>query len=218
MIKNITCGLCLGFFLEVGHAFAQAARDCTRISSRVERLACFDEASGTPAYPSVLDGRWSAPELSAPSLARVLANERLRAPENLAFRMSSHLEGQMGQKLIVISAPAIGTSEPRPYLAISCVQNISRLQLLTARPIEGNRVMLRLRTERQTSSEMPWQVLENGQVLDAGRGLPAIEQIKALIGAHRIQVLSDHPALNGLSFDAQELAPLIGQARQACRW
>ena len=218
MIKQFTYGFWLCFLVGAEQALAQAARDCTRISSRVERLACFDEAAGTPSDRSVIQGRWSAPELSAPSLARVLANESLRTPEDLAFRMSSHQEGQIGQRLIVISAPAIGATEPRPYLAISCVQNISRLQLLTAQPIEGNRVTLRLRTERQASSELPWQVLENGQVLDAGRGMPAIEQIKALIGAYRIQVLSDHPALSGLSFDAQGLDPLIGQARQACRW
>ena len=45
--------------------------------------------------------------------------------------------------------------------------------------------------------------MENGQVLDAGRGLPAIEQIKQIIGAKRIHVVSEHADLNGLSFDAQ---------------
>lgn len=218
MIKQFCYWLCLCCVLLTGQALADATRDCTRVSSRVERLACFDDAAGTPAYQPVARGRWSAPELSAPSVARIMANERERAPDDLAFRLSVQPEGRMGQKLVVISAPAIAATEPRPYLAISCVENISRLQLLTAQPIESNRVTMRLRTERQATSLLPWQVLENGQVLDAGRGLPAIEQIKALIGAHRIQILSDHPALEGLSFDALGLDPLIDQARQACRW
>jgi len=60
--------------------------------------------------------------------------------------------------------------------------------------------------------------MENGQVLDAGRGLPAIEQIKKLIGAQRIRLLSDKPEVDGLMFDAQGLDPLISKARSTCRW
>lgn len=60
--------------------------------------------------------------------------------------------------------------------------------------------------------------MENGQVIDAGRGLPAIEQIRKLIGAHRIEVVSEHSELDGLIFDAQGLTPLISQARSTCRW
>ena len=60
--------------------------------------------------------------------------------------------------------------------------------------------------------------MENGQVLDAGRGLPAIEQIKQLIGAQRIEVVSDHNEVDGLIFDAQGLDPLIRQVRSTCRW
>lgn len=59
---------------------------------------------------------------------------------------------------------------------------------------------------------------ENGQVLDAGRGLPGIEQIRQLIGARRIQVHSENPAVGGLVFDAQGLDRLIGEVRKACRW
>lgn len=197
---------------------AAAVRDCPRIISSVERLACFDEAAGTPARTPNANPRWSPPELSAPGVARVMANEARRAPDDLAFRLSTEAEGPEGQQRLVISAPAIATLEPRPYLVISCVQNISRLQLLAGQPLEGNRVTVQLRTERRATPALPWQVMENGRLLDAGRGLPAIDQIKALLGAERIQVVSEHPALAGLSFDAQGLDPLIEQARHACRW
>lgn len=118
----------------------------------------------------------------------------------------------------MISAPAIASVAPHPYLVISCVQNISRLQLVTAQPVDTGRVNVLLRGERGATTRRPWQVMENGQVLDAGRGLPGIEQIKQLIGAHRIHVESDNPAVHGLVFDAQGLDPLIEQARKACRW
>lgn len=218
MVKQFTCGLGLLCFAASGQALADPSRDCTRILSRVERLACFDEAAGTPSHQPAIAGRWSAPEPGAPSVARVVANERLRAPDDLEFRMTAQPEAQTGRKQVVISAPAIASAEPRPYLVISCVENITRLQLLTAQPIDRGRVTVRMRTERHSTAALPWQVLENGKVLDAGRGLPAIEQIKTLIGALRIQIISDHPAFDGLSFDAQGLDPLIDQARQACRW
>ncbi len=118
----------------------------------------------------------------------------------------------------MVSAPAIASGPPHAYLAISCVQNISRLQLVTARPIEAGRVSVRLQGESRATSATPWQVMENGQVIDAGRGLPGIEQIKQLIGARRIHVESDHPAVNGLTFDAHGLDALIDKVRTACRW
>ncbi len=118
----------------------------------------------------------------------------------------------------MIAAPAIASVAPHPYLVISCVQNISRLQLVTARPIDAGRVTVRLQGKRGATVPTLWQVTENGQVLDAGRGLPGIEQIKQLIGAHRIQVESDNPTVDGLIFDAQGLDPLIDEARKTCRW
>jgi len=141
-----------------------------------------------------------------------MTHEAGRAPDDLTFRLRSDDAGLM------ISAPAIASVAPHPYLVISCVQSISRLQLVTAQPINAGRVMIQLQGGRGATVPTPWQVTENGQVLDAGRGLPGIGQIKQLIGAHRIQVKSDHPSVEGLVFDAQGLDPLIDEARKTCRW
>ncbi|MNE14678.1 hypothetical protein D3C80_1075660 [compost metagenome] len=103
-------------------------------------------------------------------------------------------------------------------MAISCIQAISRLQLIARRPIDASWVKVRLTGEGWSTRETSWQVMENGQVLDAGRGLPAIEQIRKLIGAQRIEVVSEHGEVDGLTFDAQGLDPLISQARSTCRW
>ncbi|MEN5300974.1 type VI secretion system-associated protein VasI [Pseudomonas sp. TWI628] len=189
---------------------AYSDQDCQRIVSNIERLACFDKSAGTPAH--LVPMQWSAPEQDSPTLRRVMAHEAGRLPEDLSFRLKSAEDGLM------ISAPAIASAAPHPYLVISCVQNISRLQLITAAPIHAGRVEVQLIGERGATVSTPWQVMENGQVLDAGRGLPGIEQIKPLIGAHRIQVESDNPAVDGLIFDAQGLDPLIDEARMTCRW
>ncbi|MFJ4056165.1 type VI secretion system-associated protein VasI [Pseudomonas sp. NPDC089743] len=185
-------------------------QDCRRIVSNLERLACFDRSARTPAH--LVPVQWSAPEQDSPTLRRVLTNEVGRPPEDLTFRLKAEDDGLM------ISAPAIASVAPHTYLVISCVQNISRLQLVTAQPIEASRVNVQLQGERGSTVPTLWQVTENGQVLDAGRGLPAIEQIKKLIKAYRIQVQSDSPAVDGLLFDAHGLDPLIDEARKACRW
>lgn len=159
-----------------------------------------------------MNQQWSAPEQDAPTVRRVLALEAGRTAEDLTFRLGSGNDG------LLITAPAIASGPASSYLAISCVQNITRLQLITAQPIDAGRVWVRLQGDRGVTASTPWQVTENGQVLDAGRGLPGIEQVKQLIGAQRIHVQSDHPLVDGLVFDAQGLDPLIGEARKTCRW
>ncbi|CAO3308777.1 MULTISPECIES: type VI secretion system-associated protein VasI [Pseudomonas] len=210
MIIRYAGGVGLSFLFLLMPALTRASQDCPRIVSNIERLACFDQAAGTPGFTP--HRQWSAQELEAPTLRRVLIHETGRAPEDLMFRLRSEEGG------LLISAPAIASVAPHPYLIISCVQNISRLQLVTAQPVDASRVQVRLRGERGATVPTPWQVMENGQVLDAGRGLPGIEQIKQLIGAHRIHVESDNPAVDGLVFDAQGLDPLIDEARKTCRW
>ncbi|MBI6955162.1 type VI secretion system-associated protein VasI [Pseudomonas sp. CCOS 191] len=185
-------------------------QDCSRIVSNLERLACFDEAAGTPAH--LVPMQWSPPEQDSPTVRRVLTHEAGRHPDDLTFRLTPEDEG------LTISAPAIASAASHSYLVISCLQNISRLQLVAAQPVDAGRVTVRLQGERSTTVATPWQVTENGQVLDAGRGLPGIEQIKQLIGAHRIEVQSDNPSIDGLVFDAQGLDPLIDEARKTCRW
>ena len=216
MINRCAYGAGLSLLFCLQPVLAGPTRDCPRVVSNVERLACFDQVAGTPAYTT--KRQRSAPEQQAPSVLRVMANEAARAPDDLTFRIRSQNQGGEGPPALVISAPAIASGDERTYMAISCIQAISRLQLITRRPIEASWVKVRLTGEGWSTRETPWQVMENGQVLDAGRGLPAIEQIRKLIGAQRIEVESDHPEIDGLTFDAQGLAPLIGQVRSTCRW
>lgn len=196
---------------------AHPSRDCPRIVSNLERLACFDEAAATPARV-IATTRWSAPEQEAPSVMRVMTNEAGRGPEDLTFRLGNLGGVADAEEELVISAPAIASVGERSYLAISCIQNISRLQLITNRPVEASRVNVRIKGQGWSTSETAWQVRENGQVLDAGRGIPAIEQIKQMIGAQRIEVVSGHRAVDGLAFDAEGLDALISQVRRSCRW
>ncbi|MGF6394188.1 type VI secretion system-associated protein VasI [Pseudomonas plecoglossicida] len=202
-----------------------ASQDCTQIVSSVERLACFDAMAGTPPFPfqvpSVAAPAAVAPDDRTPEIVvLVRANEADRRSDQTASLVNRAADVLPGQEKVVISAPALGGALPRPYLAISCLSNISRLQLLTPKPLPVNRVSIRLLLDgRPITDARPWQVLDDGTVIDAGRGLVAIEQLRHL--THPGQVLeieSDHGPFDGVRFDVSVMAHQIVQQREACRW
>ncbi|MNT65961.1 hypothetical protein D3C72_2039910 [compost metagenome] len=119
----------------------------------------------------------------------------------------------------MISAPALdGAAQPN-YLAISCVSNISRLQLLLHRSADRNQMRIRLYIDhRALAPASTWQVVEEGNVVDAGRGLVAIEILRQFSSGGRLRVESDYAPVNGLMFSAEDLHGLVAQQREACHW
>lgn len=215
-----------------------AGRSCKTIVSAIERLACFDAEAGTPPEAAA---ELATPSTAAPTGATSAATSAdmptamVRVPDIVGLvqrnesRRKAHHAGVLllrvgdaipGQDKVVISAPALAGSEPRPLLAISCLQNISRLQLITAEPLDVSRVSIRVLLDgRPISDRRPWQVVEDGTVTDAGRGLVAIEQLRHLTRAsQQMQLESDHAAFHGLSFDTAALHELMAQQREACHW
>lgn len=123
------------------------------------------------------------------------------------------------QRRVMISAPALGAYSDSRYLAISCQSNISRLQLLLEPPLEQPVAMVQLVLDgRALAPPRAWRVLEEGHVIDAGRGLPAVDLLKRLGAGSRIGLRSDQPRLDGLVFDAMGLAAMIEEERKACHW
>ena len=201
-----------------------AVHRCTTIVSAVKRLACFDAEAGTPPAATA---HAAEPVAAPPDPARVpeivqlvQRNESRRKADHAGALLLRLDDAIPGQYKVVISAPALGGREPRPLLAISCLQNISRLQLITPQPLEASRVNIRVSLDgRPISNRRPWQVLDDGTVTDAGRGLVAIEQLRYLTRpAQQMQLESDHAAFDGLSFDASALHALMAQQREACHW
>ncbi|CAB3856280.1 hypothetical protein LMG26689_02250 [Achromobacter animicus] len=210
-----------------------AGRSCRTIVSAIERLACFDAEAGTPPVPAAEMATPStvaptaAVSTAAPSMVRVpdivglvQRNESRRKADHAGVLLLRVGDAIPGQDKVVISAPAQAGSEPPPLLAISCLQNISRLQLITAEPLDVSRVSIRVLLDgRPISDRRPWQVVEDGTVTDAGRGLVAIEQLRHLTRAsQQMQLESDHAAFHGLSFDTAALHELMAQQREACHW
>lgn len=206
---------CLMFFFGSRELYA-ASTDCVGIVSGLERLACFDKGAGTPALDEPL--RDLPP--SSETFARLAANERQRDPEQLGFVMSTgpEMPGSEQQR-VFISAPAVTALDDGRYLMISCQADISRLQLLLERPIKRHSVTVQLQVDGgAVAPARSWRVLEDGRVIDAGRGLPAVELIRRLGQGSRITVRSDDPGLNAMVFDAVGLAAMIEEERRACHW
>lgn len=201
-------------------------RDCTAIVSALERLACFDERDGTPPLPNVSrersDDRDTAPRIVVPSIVDLVRdNEAARSDRDEArFLITETSDPMLDQPQVVISAPALGVAEQRPYLAISCLSNITRLQLLVEQPIERNQIPVRLVLDERpiTPAKVPWQVLEVGSVVDAGRGLVAIDQLRRVSEGARLRLESDYIPFDGLVFDAAGLKGLVDRQREACHW
>lgn len=218
MNKYGHCALA-AFAIIAGQAAATSGRDCTAVASAVERLACFDRAAGTPATAQRARPASIAQALPA-VFALVQANERQRQPEQRGFLLSSEVENAAtDQRRVVISAPALGVVGAPRYLAISCQSNISHLQLLLDPPVQRHSVSVQLLLDQQPlQPARSWRVLEAGHLVDAGRGLPAVDLLKRLSHGSRLSLRSDEPRLDGLVFDAEGLASLILEERQACHW
>lgn len=205
---------------------AAAGPDCTSIVSAIKRLACFDAIAGTPPQlPELAPVVAPAIEPDLPVhvpdiVSLVRRNESRRKDEQTGMLLLRVADALPGRSSVVISAPALGGAAPRPLLAISCLQNISRLQLLTEQPVEVNHLNIRILLDgRPISPSRPWQVLEDGSVTDVGRGLVAIEQLRYLTRpVQQLQLESDHAPFDGLSFDVTALHELMRQQREACHW
>ncbi|MGL6052164.1 MAG: type VI secretion system-associated protein TagO, partial [Aeromonas salmonicida] len=61
-----------------------------------------------------------------------------------------------------------------------------------------------------------WFIRDQGLLLEYGRGLPAIEELKRWIGHRELQVKADNGAL--LRVDLSGLKEALLPLRQQCRW
>lgn len=212
---------------QAGPAPGTAKDDCRAIVSDLERLACFDRAAGTPpspipgdAGPAAAPSARPGPPPPAPQIADLVRqNEAGRAAGDFSFLISRVEDALPGQTRVLISAPALDGAAESAFLAISCIANISRLQLLLPRPSERNQIRIRLYIDdRPLSAPRTWQAMEPGNVIDAGRGLVAVDLLRQFSSGGRLRLESDDAAVHGLMFDATGLHGLIAQQREACHW
>lgn len=223
MLTGVVCVQSYAFASE--EALRGALQDCTKIASALERLNCFDKVAQTPAIiPEQVQIHVPASH-SLPIVDRVLRNEENRTKDNMQFILSEagehDSEGRVIGQEIIISAPAMGgrPDAPKSYLAVSCILNITRLQLITHQPVQKQFIRVQLlMDDKPVGSSTVWQVLDSGKVIDSGRGLVAIDLLRRLGNGQRLSIKSDDPMFDGIFFDAVGLYNHIQMERQACHW
>lgn len=201
-------------------ASAQASDDtvakveaCTQIPSRLERLACFDELFNTPVATVV-------PQQTADSSPY---------PEAFQVAMASEKNRQQGMAFIAghqadavedlwLTAPAIGALPPRPVLMLSCIDDISRVELMLPTALEDGWAQVGLQINGIEQQSQRWLSDDTGYIFRTGRGLPAIQVMKALIRGDDVRLRSANKAIDGLQFDTRELGSALKPLRQSCRW
>jgi len=211
--------LCILLTLSMAtYAATNGGQHCTAITAAIERLACFDKVYNTPIYVTPVP----LPAVSsAETVAKLIWQQEENRPENdYGLRIETMLEHtEAGQQRVIISAPALGTVGTRPILAASCIDNITRLQLILPQPTRANRIDVQLRGQDDTVivNEV-WRTSEQGHAVDVGRGIPSIKLLKQLLPNDRITVDSDETAINGIRFDIERLSKHIRHLQRACRW
>ena len=176
-------------------------QQCRREPSPLVRLACYD-ALGNGAVSTAEGG---APKSAAWQAIR--DQEQSRTPDSPPFLRQSD-EGRGSETL---TRPALRGAT----LAIGCVDSITHIRLRLDTPWVGEEVQI-APDGSPSNSAQGWFIRDKGMLLEYGRGLPAIEELKRWIGHRELQVKAANGAL--LRVDLSGLKEALLPLRQQCRW
>ncbi|CAH0537433.1 hypothetical protein VMF7928_01107 [Vibrio marisflavi CECT 7928] len=196
------------------------ANQCREINNNLQRLACFDNLFNTPLRPAKADKFNEEKPLAWQWAISSESNRSNSADTQGAFLFNQNDTLKLG-KHIWLTAPAVNAN-PRvpgtdqPILMLSCVENISRVELVFPTAINVNKVPVTLLGNPTITQQ--WVSDSSGYVLRTGRGLPAVKLMKSMLSTPRLVMRSSIPELNGLTFNTSHLSSLIKPMRQACHW
>lgn len=183
---------------------------CKQESSPLLRLDCYDNImkyDGTlPSKPAQL--------LTSKGAQLAIDQESKRGENTTQFIVT---EQNMENPTIVITTIALGMKPPRPILAFSCIDNITRMQLIFTSPLKSKITDLTLKTDK-TEFQSSWFIRDNGYIFEASRGLPGIKEIQQLLQSNTLAIKSNNKEINGLNFSISGLNNAIVPLRTACRW
>lgn len=178
---------------------------CRSENSALVRLDCYDNALSAG---SNMNGQQQA----GPAWQRAMAQEKGRSDHSTAFLIS---EGQGNNPQVVLTTPAIGVPPPRPVLMLSCIDNITRLQIALVGPLQDGAVTL---TADRDRFDVQWFLRENGYLLESSRGLAGIDEIKRLMSAETLTIDGTNGGSPRLTFNISQLTPALKPLRNACHW
>lgn len=189
----------------------QQLQECKNIPAALERLSCYD--SILPSETTIINNGASI-KAGGIAWSRAIEQEQKRTSSSTEF-LKTLAEGN--NPIILITTPALGYSTPRPILMLSCVDNITRLQVALPKPIKLGSVDVRLEADNN-SFDSTWFVREDGFLLEASRGLAGIQEIQKLFGSRLLKIKPSTVELNQLTFNIENLATEIEPLKKACHW
>ncbi len=185
---------------------------CRSENSALVRLDCYDKALSP--VNAVDEKRVNA----GPAWQRAMNQEKGRTDHSTAFLVT---EGEGSNPMVLITTPAIGMPPPRPVLMLSCIDNITRLQIALVGPQKESSVTLIIDKAGiidKTRLDAQWFLRENGYLLESSRGLAGIDEIKRLMSAETLTIEGANGAFPRLTFTLSQLTPALKPLRNACHW
>ncbi|MGY6037390.1 type VI secretion system-associated protein VasI [Aeromonas sp. AE23HZ002T15] len=176
-------------------------QQCRREASPLVRLACYD-ALGSAGEPAEVSG-----ETKSPAWQAIWDQEQSRTPDSPPFLLQS--DPSRGSE--ILTRPALRGAT----LSIGCVDSITHIRLRLDNPWAGEKVLIELDGQPSAGAQS-WFIRDQGLLLEYGRGLPAIEELKRWLGHRELQVRADNGAL--LRVDLSGLKTALAPLRQQCRW
>lgn len=176
-------------------------QQCRREASPLVRLACYD-AIGSGGEPATESGAAKSPAWQA-----IWDQEQSRTPDSPPFLLQR--DPSRGSE--ILTRPALRGAT----LSIGCVDSITHIRLRLDSPWAGENVQVTL-DGQPSSGAQSWFIRDQGLLLEYGRGLPAIEELKRWLGHRELQVRADNGAL--LRVDLSGLKTALAPLRQQCRW
>ncbi|CSA95486.1 type VI secretion protein VasI [Vibrio cholerae] len=105
-----------------------------------------------------------------------------------------------------------GETSP-PVLLLSCINNLSRIELALPKEVADARIQVSIRHETQF-----WRSDDHGVLFSSARGMPAIEMMKLAASESRLLLRSNAPFADGLQFDTRGVNEALDALRERCGW
>ncbi|MGC7561038.1 type VI secretion system-associated protein VasI [Pasteurella sp. PK-2025] len=185
---------------------------CRQEKSSLERLDCYDNAwkVNMPRTALIEEKKGGV------AWQRAMDNESNRDKDTFSLLTKSYnIDGN--NPTIIITTPALGYKGTRPVLMLSCIDNITRLQIALTTPSGKRDTDVEISTDKN-KFETRWFFRENGFLLESSRGLEGITEIQRLLKSNTLKIKSNVSSINGLTFNIRNLEQEIKSLRAACHW
>ncbi len=171
---------------------------CRSESARLARLACFDEVMQTPIASSA-----SLQTASYPRIWHQVWQHINHEQSSLVWQVDAS-----DNAWIALTSQQTPT---QAALLLSCIDNLSRVEVLSLEPQKALTLTLEVDVHHQAGLRSD----DVGVVYSSARGVPAIELMKAIGEQPTVSLMVDSQTM---TFDTQSVKAHFAQLQQRCGW